>query len=409
MRSLSLSLPVCAALAGGCLANQPLYVAPTTGTEGSSSSGDASDTTSEGSTSGADVTSGSASATSTTGADTSTTAPVTTGESSTGAVDTGSDPFCGDGAVDPGEECDDGNDIDEDLCTNKCTIPACGDQIVQGDEECDDGDANGVGGICTLMCKYNVCGDGVPGLDEECDDGNNKGGDGCSASCMQEKCGNMIVDPGESCDDGNNIDTDACTSLCVPPPEIGEFFVAGQAPTIGPGGEWLGGNECDGVTIGFAGDFDMESELIANISGLCVGVKLEPKGNGIFRLAQSGAAYNAMDMLGGLAQVPVPFSTQCQDPGTLLWAVGGYETLEGISELGLQCAEILVKPVMGMYKLFPQPPVMEMPVGMPKGMLINPPANCNAFPGTLPAAFSVEGGELVLGLTLDCVDPDLIP
>lgn len=32
----------------------------------------------------------------------------------------GSDPFCGDGNHDPGEECDDGNDIDTDTCTSQC-------------------------------------------------------------------------------------------------------------------------------------------------------------------------------------------------------------------------------------------------------------------------------------------------
>ncbi len=43
------------------------------------------------------------------------------------------EPYCGDGIVDPGEECDDGgladgNNYDE--CTNRCTIPACGDGVV---------------------------------------------------------------------------------------------------------------------------------------------------------------------------------------------------------------------------------------------------------------------------------------
>ncbi len=33
-----------------------------------------------------------------------------------------SDP-CGNGVIDPGEECDDGNDVDYDSCTNVCTVP----------------------------------------------------------------------------------------------------------------------------------------------------------------------------------------------------------------------------------------------------------------------------------------------
>lgn len=44
--------------------------------------------------------------------------------------------YCGDGKPQPEEACDDGNDIDDDECSNKCTM--CGDGITQGGEECDD-------------------------------------------------------------------------------------------------------------------------------------------------------------------------------------------------------------------------------------------------------------------------------
>ena len=55
---------------------------------------------------------------------------------------------CGDGEVTGDEFCDDGNDIDEDACTNVCTLATCGDgvtrtDIIEGEEgyeECDDGD-----------------------------------------------------------------------------------------------------------------------------------------------------------------------------------------------------------------------------------------------------------------------------
>ena len=33
-------------------------------------------------------------------------------------------PICGDGILDVGEACDDGNDIDDDGCANDCTLPA---------------------------------------------------------------------------------------------------------------------------------------------------------------------------------------------------------------------------------------------------------------------------------------------
>ncbi|MFT6398653.1 MAG: cysteine-rich repeat protein [Bradymonadia bacterium] len=46
-----------------------------------------------------------------------------------GASDCTSKAFeaCGDGVLDEGEQCDDGNAIETDGCTTECTAPACGD------------------------------------------------------------------------------------------------------------------------------------------------------------------------------------------------------------------------------------------------------------------------------------------
>ncbi len=49
---------------------------------------------------------------------------------------------CGDGIVDPGEECDDGNRIDHDGCSNRCRERVCGNGVVEAPEECDLGAAN---------------------------------------------------------------------------------------------------------------------------------------------------------------------------------------------------------------------------------------------------------------------------
>ena len=38
--------------------------------------------------------------------------------------------FCGNGVTEEGEQCDDGNDIDTDACSNSCTVPeTCGNGI----------------------------------------------------------------------------------------------------------------------------------------------------------------------------------------------------------------------------------------------------------------------------------------
>ena len=42
---------------------------------------------------------------------------------------------CGNGILDVGEACDDGNDIDTDACSNNCATPDCGDAIVSIENE----------------------------------------------------------------------------------------------------------------------------------------------------------------------------------------------------------------------------------------------------------------------------------
>jgi cysteine-rich repeat protein len=59
-----------------------------------------------------------------------------------------------------------------------------------------------------------VCGDGVLDAGEQCDDGNGIDGDGCDSNCTPTGCGNGVVSPGEDCDDGNTVSGDACPSTC---------------------------------------------------------------------------------------------------------------------------------------------------------------------------------------------------
>ena len=64
------------------------------------------------------------------------------------------------------------------------------------------------------------CGNGVVDAGEECDDGNGGNGDGCDEDCRPSACGNGLVGIDEACDDGNTLDGDACSSLCRLP-EVG--------------------------------------------------------------------------------------------------------------------------------------------------------------------------------------------
>jgi cysteine-rich repeat protein len=114
---------------------------------------------------------------------------------------------CGDGVLDDGEICDDGNPVDNDECTNNCTLPTCGDNVVQAGEECDDGVNNGDDRACTSRCITATCGDGLLHLDvEECDAaGGNDDGAACTSACMLNVCGDGKIWAGvEECDDGDS-------------------------------------------------------------------------------------------------------------------------------------------------------------------------------------------------------------
>lgn len=124
---------------------------------------------------------------------------------------------CGDGTLDPGEACDDGNDVDTDGCRNDCSVASCGDGVVhEGVEACDDGNDVDTD-ACRNACALARCGDGVvwEGM-EACDDGNAENLDACRNDCVLPTCGDGIVDDGEACDDGNEVDTDDCRTGCLP-------------------------------------------------------------------------------------------------------------------------------------------------------------------------------------------------
>ncbi len=102
---------------------------------------------------------------------------------------------CGDGVFDPRcEECDDGaanDDAVPDACRTTCTLPRCGDGTVDTGEACDDGDPSSCDG-CDASCQPVsglACGDGilVAGCADQCDDGNAIAGDGCAPTCTIER------------------------------------------------------------------------------------------------------------------------------------------------------------------------------------------------------------------------------
>lgn len=148
--------------------------------------------------------------------------------------------LCGNGVLDPGEECEDGNPDLDDLCDDNCQLEPeylahCGDGTIDPGENCDDGNQISGDG-CTSDCCIESwdpicyptypcrCGDGIlQRADEACDDGNHDAGDGCYRCKIEpprEHCPNGVLDEGEECDDGNLVDDDACDNFCYRNPCI---------------------------------------------------------------------------------------------------------------------------------------------------------------------------------------------
>ena len=107
---------------------------------------------------------------------------------------------CGNGVVEPGEVCD--GDV-------ACTSPGGSFLICSACAAFTSGPCSTT---TTLPGQPPRCGDGVVDAGEQCDDGNTTDCDGCSARCTREVVGNGVVDCGEECDDGNTTDCDGCNA-----------------------------------------------------------------------------------------------------------------------------------------------------------------------------------------------------
>jgi cysteine-rich repeat protein len=152
------------------------------------------------------------------------------------SFDCESEETCGNGVVDfvVGEQCDDGNLVGNDGCEADCKLPRCGDHVLNtaAGEECDDGNQTDGDG-CSRDCVSNeMCGNNVRDPGEECDDGNRTDHDGCQSNCKVQRCGDGVVDALEQCDDANFDNTDGCLNTC-------------KTPTCGDGFIWAAHEECD--------------------------------------------------------------------------------------------------------------------------------------------------------------------
>lgn len=159
---------------------------------------------------------------------------------------------CGNGVVESGEECDDGNTADFDGCSADCLLErgTCGDGVVEHGlgEQCEPSlhDPSLTYG-CDSNCHFllSACGNGQVDPGEQCDLGSgnsNLPGASCRSDCSFARCGDGVVDAqqGEECDDGNLVSGDGCSRTCKSEHGAGTSPLSAQVftfPTIpGNGG-----------------------------------------------------------------------------------------------------------------------------------------------------------------------------
>jgi cysteine-rich repeat protein len=129
----------------------------------------------------------------------------------------------GDGDGDQGDGDGDGDQGDGDG-DGDGDAAECGNGVLDPGEQCDDGTDNGDTFACLSDCTLNVCGDGFVGPEEGCDDGNLVPQDGCSENCLLEDvdpqavpCGNKIYQCGDLLDNDMDGFTDLDDHECISP------------------------------------------------------------------------------------------------------------------------------------------------------------------------------------------------
>ena len=116
---------------------------------------------------------------------------------------------CGNGVLDPGEACDDGNTSGGDGCEITCTPTGCGDDVVAGAEECDDGNIVS-GDCCSSGCRFEAGGSSCPDAD----------GNACTIDPHCDGAGACVQDhapSGAACADDELCTIDECdgTGTCL--------------------------------------------------------------------------------------------------------------------------------------------------------------------------------------------------
>lgn len=260
------------------------------------------------------------------------------------------EPVCGDGVVEGGELCDDGNASDSDGCTTTCTVTSCGDGALQDSEQCDDGNASNTD-ACLATCVVASCGDGFvrQGV-EQCDDGNASNVDACVDQCTLASCGDGYVHAGvEECDGAGDPMVYACSLQCQDQQVWYQWsFSQGYWPNpmaCSDFDQWRAALADDHTSIHIAGTFDVNGRTCTGPAATTLCNALHD-GTSV-SIGCDGSTWRVGNDCAGAIEVTVDGTDcNCANPGVALrpcvslvdWGGVGTSTCSGPSqEIYIEC------------------------------------------------------------------------
>ena len=304
----------------------------TTGTTGDTTG----DTTGETTGTTGDTTGTTGDTTGTTGDTTGTTADTTgtTAESTAESSSTGEDAVCGDGQVDIGESCDDGDDDDTDECTSLCLFAVCGDGLVQaGVDACDD--ANAVNNDpCSNKCVLTPTGVTTQVGANTAQAGNVNGGVAFNDACP---AGSLLIGFQGFLGGSHG----RLQGVCGTPglvPALDGFVVTVSDPTPlpqrGNGGnmQWMRLCPVDQMIVGFSG---RAGQLIDQLTFTCAPLVVSEAGDGAWSIAPGPTG--TLPAIGGNGGQPF---AQANCPAGQVGSMQRIRAGDSVDAFGIGCSAI---------------------------------------------------------------------